>query len=258
MLKSMEDLENPFLYFFNVDEGGKLKIKNITFDALDQYALKYALTSPSENQSGLYSIYADNCIFQNFKTKNGGSIFKAYSGTKADTLSFTNTRFEDSYRGLNLSYDKDNIGKHNANVIILKNSVFKNIEEHAVNYIRKTYNIDQPGGELIIDHCIFDNVYNSEKGKILVSDGIHKVKISNSVFVNSYKIQVPMRLSGAANMIDNSLFYDVGFPKFTQGAIDTNLLYKKPKWLDESTYIPDLKSPLLKEKNGVRNIGLIY
>ena len=114
-----------------------MKIKNITFDALDQYALKYALTSPSENKSGLYSIYADNCIFQNFKTKNGGSIFKAYSGTKADTLSFTNTRFEDSYRGLNLSYDKDNIGKHNANVIMLKNSVFKNIEEHAVNYIRK-------------------------------------------------------------------------------------------------------------------------
>ena len=35
-----------------------------------------------------------------------------------------------------------------------------------------------------------------------------------------------MILSGAANMIDNSLFYDVGFPKFTQGAIDTNLLYK--------------------------------
>jgi poly(beta-D-mannuronate) lyase len=67
-----------------------------------------------------------------------------------------------------------------------------------------------------------------------------------------------MRLSGAANMIDNSLFYDVGFPKFTQGAIDTNLLYKKPKWLDESRYVPDLKSPLLKEKNGVRNIGLIY
>ena len=84
-----------------------MKIKNITFDALDKYALKYALTSPSDNQSGLYSIYADNCIFQNFKTKNGGSIFKAYSGTKADTLSFTNTRFEDSYRGLNLSYDKD-------------------------------------------------------------------------------------------------------------------------------------------------------
>ena len=62
MLKSMEELENPFLYFFKVDEGGKLKIKNITFDALDQYSLKYALTSPSENQSGLYSIYADNCI----------------------------------------------------------------------------------------------------------------------------------------------------------------------------------------------------
>ena len=92
----MEDLENPFMYFFKVSPGGKLMMKNLTLDALDQNSIKYALVSPSENESGLYSIYADNCIFQNFKTKNGGSIFKAYIGTKADTLSFSNTRFENN------------------------------------------------------------------------------------------------------------------------------------------------------------------
>jgi poly(beta-D-mannuronate) lyase len=76
--------------------------------------------------------------------------------------------------------------------------------------------------------------------------------------VNSYKIQIPLRLSGAANKIDNCLFYDVGFPKFLKGAMDTNVLYKKPKWSDENAYIPDEKSPLLKDKNGVGDIGLIY
>jgi poly(beta-D-mannuronate) lyase len=258
MLKSMEDLENPFMYFFKVSPGGKLIMKNLTLDALDQNSIKYALVSPSENESGLYSIYADNCIFQNFKTKKGGSIFKAYIGTKADTLSFSNTRFENSYRGLNLSYDKYNIGKYNANVIMLKNTVFKNIEEHAVNYYRETLDANLPGGELIIDHCVFDNVYNNEKGKILIAAGINKVNITNSVFVNSYKIQIPMQLSGATNIMDNCLFYDVGFPKFIKGAIDTNVLYKKPKWLDENSYIPNEKSPLLKEKNGVGNMGLIY
>ena len=258
MLKSMEDLENPFMYFFKVSPGGKLMMKNLTLDALDQNSIKYALVSPSENESGLYSIYADNCIFQNFKTKNGGSIFKAYIGTKADTLSFSNTRFENSYRGLNLSYDKYNIGKYNANVIMLKNTLFKDIEEHAVNYYRETLDANLTGGELIIDHCVFDNVYNNEKGKILIATGIHKVNITNSVFVNSYKIQIPMQLSGATNIMDNCLFYDVGFPKFIKGAIDTNVLYKKPKWLDENSYIPGQKSPLLIEKNGVGNIGLIY
>ena len=257
MLKSMEDLENPFMYFFKVSPGGKLIMNNLTLDALDQNSIKYALVSPSENESGLYSIYADNCIFQNFKTKNGGSIFKAYIGTKADTLSFSNTRFENSYRGLNLSYDKYNIGKYNANVIMLKNTVFKNIEEHAVNYYRETLDANILGGELIIDQCVFDNVYNNEKGKILIATGIHKVNITNSVFVNSYKIQIPVQLSGAANAMDNCLFYDVGFPKFTKGAIDTNVLYKKPKWLDENLYIPDQKSPLLKSRNGVGDIGLV-
>ena len=257
MLKSMEDLENPFMYFFKVSPGGKLMMKNLTLDALDQNSIKYALVSPSENESGLYSIYADNCIFQNFKTKNGGSIFKAYIGTKADTLSFSNTRFENSYRGLNLSYDKYNIGKYNANVIMLKNTLFKDIEEHAVNYYRETLDANLTGGELIIDHCVFDNVYNNEKGKILIATGIHKVNITNSVFVNSYKIQIPMQLSGATNIMDNCLFYDVGFPKFIKGAIDTNVLYKKPKWLDENSYIPDQKSPLLKSRNGIGDIGLI-
>ena len=141
---------------------------------------------------------------------------------------------------------------------MLKNTVFKNIEEHAVNYYRETLDANISGGELIIDHCVFDNVYNNEKGKILIATGIHKVNITNSVFVNSYKIQIPMQLSGATNIMDNCLFYDVGFPKFIKGAIDTNVLYKKPKWLDENSYIPNEKSPLLKEKNGVGNIGLIY
>jgi poly(beta-D-mannuronate) lyase len=40
--------------------------------------------------------------------------------------------------------------------------------------------------------------------------------------------------------------------------MDTNVLYKKPKWSDENAYIPDEKSPLLKDKNGVGDLGLIY
>jgi len=40
--------------------------------------------------------------------------------------------------------------------------------------------------------------------------------------------------------------------------MDTNVLYKKPKWSDDNAYIPDAKSPLLKDKNGVGDIGLIY
>ena len=51
-------------------------------------------------------------------------------------------------------------------------------------------------GELITIN-VFDNVYNNEKGKILIATGIHKVNITNSVFVNSYKIQIPVQLCAA-------------------------------------------------------------
>jgi len=138
-------------------------------------------------ESQLYALNAENCTFKNFTTKSGGSIFKAYNGTMASRLNFKNCKFLNSYRGLNLSYDKDNLGKYNAEEIVLDNCIFKNIEEFAVNYIRTTPNLNITGGKLLITNSVFDKVANQEDGRIIRSNGIHEVIIKNSVFINSYK-----------------------------------------------------------------------
>lgn len=250
-----KDVENSLDYFFRVNEGNKFILKNVIIDG-ENSKPKYAIVSPDKKENILYSVFVDNVIFKNFKNTDGGSVFKAYTGTKADTLSFKNSKFENNYRGLSLAYDKDNIGIYNANIIQIENTVFEDIEEFAINFVRTTPNIEIHGGKLVIKNCVFSNVYNTEKGKVLRVNGIHSVQITNAVFVNSYKIKNPISLQGSASFIKNSLFYDSGFPKVSKNAKEMDLIYKNPKWEDDDLFIPSNKSPLLKENNDIEIIGL--
>ena len=255
IISAKKVLEKPIDYLFRIQEGVTLNISHITLDGENSH-LKYAIVSPDKQENGLYNLFADAIVFQNFTNTNGGSVFKAYKGTKADTLSFINSRFENNYKGLNLSYDKDIMGKYNANTIILENSIFINIEEAAVNYTRKTLSSEITGGNLIIKNCIFSKVYNQEKGKIIVADGIYKVEISNSVFENSYKVKSPVRLVGSNSSISNCLIHNSGFVEISKRATKKNVIYKNPKWKDHILFIPSDTSKLLKKNNTIDNIGL--
>lgn len=249
-------LEKPINYLFRVAPEASLTLNNVIIDGSNKDPLKYAIVSPDKMESELYNLSVKNCVFKNFTNKNGGAIFKAYEGTRADTLVFENCRFEDSYRGLNLSYEKD-LGKFNANSIIITNSVFSHIDEFAINYTRKISDPNMPGGELIINNCVFDKVGNTEKGKIIKTSGIHKVSITNSMFQNSFLVKNPVDLTGGSNSISNCLIHDSGFVKATKNATQSNIIYKNPKWEDKTKFIPSSKSPLLKTNNGVGNIGLM-
>jgi poly(beta-D-mannuronate) lyase len=255
ILKMKDNTESTFDYFFRADPGAKIYLNDIEFLGDNGYDMKYAIVSPDENESGLYSIYVNNCSFKNFTNTNGGSIFKAYKGTKADTLSFINSKFKDSYRGLNLSYEKD-LGMYSANVIFVKNSVFDNIEQFAINYTRNIPNVNLEGGELVVDHCVFNKVANTEKGRIIKNNGIHKVSILNSAFLYSYKAETPIVLSGIENTIKNCLIFDSGNIKVNKGAQEYDIINKNPKWEDKDAFIPSEKSPLLKANNGIETIGL--
>ncbi|QXP63164.1 polysaccharide lyase 6 family protein [Polaribacter sp. HaHaR_3_91] len=255
IIAAKKDLEKPISYLFRVNEGINLHISNAILDGVNS-ELKYAIVSPDKQEGGLYNLFVDNIIFQNFTNKNGGSVFKAYNGTKADTLSFVNSRFENNYRGLNLSYDKDIMELYNANTIIIDNTVFKNIEEAAINYYRKTVSTEIPGGNLIINNSIFSNVFNNEKGKIIRADGISNVSITNSVIEDSYKVITPVSLKGSNNSISNCLIHKSGFVKISDNAKKENLIYKNPRWDDNYLFTPSDKSPLLKVNNDIDNIGL--
>ena len=258
IIKSAENLEKSLNYFFRVNEEANLHLENITLDGDTQEFVKYAVVSPDKGMNTKYSLFINNCVLKNFSNKNGGAVFKAYEGTIADTISIKNSIIEESYRGLNLSSEKDPIGKYNAEVIILHNTLFKSIEEYVVNYVKSGLNANIiPGGKLLISNCIFSKIANEEKGVIIKTKGIGDVNIKNSIFESSFTIKTPVSLSGFNSSIENSLVYACGTIKTSKGAKAENVSYKSPKWDDHKLFIPSKKSPLLKENNGIDTIGLL-
>lgn len=255
-IKATDDIEKPLNYFFRVQEKSRLSLSNLVFNGDHTTPVKYAIVSPDKEQPDPYSLFIDQCIFQNFTNTKGGSIFKAYIGTMADTIQVTNSTFKDSYRGLNLSYEKE-FAKFNARNLIVHNSIFKNLKEFAINYTKAGNLYVSNGGALSVSNSVFSKVGNSEKGFAIKSKGIPEVTISNSVFVNSYSQKHPVSLYGPNSVITNCLIHNSGKIKLSKAAKENNILYRNPKWLDKKKFIPSEKSPLLSKNNKVGLIGLL-
>jgi poly(beta-D-mannuronate) lyase len=256
-IKGSDNLPKALNYFFRVETNSKLILENIIFDGDNDTKVKYAVVSPDKNNSELYNLYINNCTFKNFNNKKGGSIFKAYIGTKADTINIANSKLINSYRGLNLGYEKDGKGTYNAKTVIIYNTVFKNIKEFAIKYTKSGFNLNDFGGKLLISNSIFSKVANNEKGTIIIIKGIPFLEIRNTVLENSYLLKTPISLSGIQHKIENSLVNNCGKIKISRGAKKNNVVYKSPKWGDKKLYIPSKKSYLLKENNKIERIGLI-
>lgn len=255
IIEADEERESDLPYFFKLGVGSKLSLKNVTLEGKTKN-VKYAFLSPGNNESESYSLFLNGVTVRNINT-TGGSIFRAYKGTKADTISIVNSRLVNNFRGLNLTSDKKELNKYNAEVIIVKNTLFKDFQEYAIDYVRKVSSPNLSGGKLQVENCLFSNVNNKENGVILKTNGINDVKIKNSVFVDSYKVKYPFHLKGKNNSANNSLFNDSGFPKFSRGAKEIDLIFSRPKWKDKEAFIPSAKSKLLKSNNKREHIGLI-
>lgn len=257
IIKVKDNLEKTPNYIFRVTEGNTLKLTNLKISGNNSTPIKYAIVSPDKGVSLPYSVFIDNCHIYDFKNQKGGSILKAYKGTIADTIHIANSKLENSFRGVHLASEKDNIGKFNAKTVIIDNTIFKNIEEWALNYYRGGYE-SLKGGNLLVNHCIFSNVANKEKGRILKTNGITTVEIKNSVFEKGYKITEPLNLSGIKNTITNCLLFNVGTIKISNGARQKEIYYKNPKWEDKDNFRPSAKSPLIKNADATKQIGLNF
>ena len=249
----------PFKSFFKISEGTNLVLKNLNFEGKTNN-MKYAVISPSSNDSEPYNLFIDNCTFKGFKNKQG-AIIKSYANTLADTISIKNSKILDSFRGLNL-YSKENaLGKVNVSTIILDNTVFKNITEYAIKYYVRYYQervlTNSNIGNLQVSNCIFSNVDNREKGKIIMVKDIANINIKNSVFEKSINTQHIIHLSGPKNKITNCLVSGTGKIKTDKGALQKRIFFKNPKWENSKEFIPSEKSILLKENNKSETIGLI-
>lgn len=227
-----------------VDGGAKQKVP-----------AKYAFATVKES-SHSYNVYINNCDIYDFKDTNGGCIYKAYKNSFAETLRVTNSIFRDSYRGFALNDEKDGKGLYSAEFMIFDNTVFLNIEQWAIDFLRGGNDESTLGGNLQISHCIFDNVYDKENGSMIRQTGLITLNIENSVFYNS-AAKHPAKLMGRYNTISNSNIYDAGKISVSGGAVvGEGMVYSNPSFEKKTFYKLSDKSPLAGKANDGSNIGL--
>jgi poly(beta-D-mannuronate) lyase len=158
---------------------------------------------------------------------------------------------------LNLSYEKDNIGKYNAEVIDIQNTIFKDIDQFAIHYYRGGNDESTLGGQLHIDHCVFYNIDDNEKGRSIRTNGIVYVTINNSIFAGSPESKYSAILKGDKNAVSNSVVFNAGELKTSSKAISKSVLNKNPQWLDTDTFQLKESSALKNAATDGKDIGLI-
>jgi poly(beta-D-mannuronate) lyase len=250
-------LEKAPGYAFKIDSGSRLTVNNVVLSGKDNTAAKYAFSSPSEDTPGSYSLYINNSTITDFNNTDGGAVFRATKGTLADTIKVSNSILKNCFRGFNLSYEKDDKGKYNAENVIFENTVFINFTQWALNYYRGGNDESTIGGNLQINHCVFSKIGTKDKDLVLLNKGIVNVKIENSVFYDNPSLINPVRLDGKSNSITNTLVYNSGEVKLTSKAISANIIDKNPSYTDASAFTPKEKSPLKNAGTDGKDIGVL-
>lgn len=242
---------------FEIGSGLRFNLDGIAIDGGSKQKIpaKYAFATIKESADS-YSIYINNCDIYDLKNTDGGCIYKAYKNSFADTLQVTNSILRNSYRGFALNDEKDNKGLYSAEFMIFENTVFKDIEQWAFDFLRGGNDESTLGGNLYINHCIFDNVYSKENQTMIRQTGLVTINIENSIFCNSLA-KSPVRLAGLYNNISYSDVYDAGKISTTGGAkIGEGMIYSDPKFEKKTFYKLSEKSPLIGKAKDGGNIGL--
>ncbi len=198
----------------------------ITGNGSPAFPGKYAFIA-RENAFG-YSLHLDHCEIDGF-VEPTGSVFKAYKGSFADSIVVRNSVIRNSIRGFSLSDEKEDTGKYNAENILFVNTLFSEIQNHALYYYRGGNDESTLGGSLWVDHCVFDRIGADAKQYILRVPGIVRIVIRNSVFYQS-EAHTTVRLEKPKNLITHCSFYRCAVPETINGASAQSILGINPKF----------------------------
>lgn len=214
--------------FFELKGNARLSLNGINVDgkaSKPNLPAQYIFVTAQNDALG-YAIFLNHCVLSNIVIDNG-AIYKACKNTLADTISIVNSYLYNAPTGLSLSEETDNVGKYNADHIIIQNSVFSNFSNTAIDYYRGGFDESTLGGLLKIDHCVFNKIGAKSNKPTIHLTGIANVMISNSVFSNSpASIN---QLSGNKNIVQNTNFYQTSKPGLATGAIEKKLFFINPQ-----------------------------
>ncbi len=182
-----------------VADGGKLFIENIIFDGVLEpgKTLAEAGISTAFDMTQPYTLTVDGCEFQNF----GESGFFAIKGTKAtfaESVTIRNCLFRDlSGDAINYAAEKDDIGRYNADNMLIENCSFYRLLGLPVNIYRGGSDESTAGPYVTVRHCTFVDCCNKERGSVMRLIGPQVLMVENCNFDNSGRGGAAIRLDEA-------------------------------------------------------------
>lgn len=183
-LRSKDTLNKAQLVFtgeddtplFKMNPKGNIKLENLILKGENS---TYAFAPLQENMASAYKMFVYNCIIENFDY-----VLKAYKGSFADSITIENTTIKNCTNGIVLAADER--GDYNAEMVMIKQCEFLNVQSNVINFYRGGYDESTIGGFLSIFNSSFTACGKSEKSGILIKTrGIINVNIKNNVFKNN-------------------------------------------------------------------------
>jgi poly(beta-D-mannuronate) lyase len=199
-------------HLFEIENGGSLRLENVTIDGkyADDSPLNCLISTSKYSMNKNYSVFMDNCTVTNLNVNHSFHVIKGSASTFADTICIKNSQIS-AVSGSVIALDKeiDDIGIYNAEVILIENCSFNDIEGAVVSSYRGGTDESTIAGLLLIDHSEFSNVGLGKRNTLNASlnlVGMQTTEIKNSIFESFNALKMTLTVGEPKAQIHHNAF----------------------------------------------------
>lgn len=244
-----------------IADGGELIIMNIAFDGVLEpgKSLARAGISTAIDMIQPYTLTVDGCEFRNF----GEGGFFAIKGTKATfakSVTIKNCFFGDlSGDAINYAAEKDDIGRYNADDMLIENCAFHRLLGLPINIYRGGSDESTAGPYVTVRNCNFVDCCNKERGSVIRLIGPQVLTVENCNFDGSGRGGASIRLDEATwekvRIADCNLWNSGRIVTTTSNAVEGKMYHILPVYTNAGTgdYTPVVGSELEQASIGLKN-----
>ncbi|MFB0516504.1 MAG: hypothetical protein ACETWG_07865 [Candidatus Neomarinimicrobiota bacterium] len=220
---------------FEIQDGGSLALEGLDLDGMAGTATpaKYLIRTDDSPMSGAYTLRVDDCLLHDVVLGADGNFFRAYAGTYADSVIFTDCMFTNSGKeGIRLKDEASGSGNFNVGYFELTNCTLWLTRKEAV-YIYAGDDVPYtPGPVVRINHCTFDSCAY-EGSTVIASQQVDDTIIRNSIFSHTSTGYPAVTLYGLLASIDYCNLFLTGSVVAERGAtVGAHMLTHDPLYAD--------------------------
>jgi len=199
------DTLNSFFYW---SKGKRLNLQKLILDGHQQVSFIF------KNSQTNSSLTCDSVTIQNSKF----AVFKALSGSLADSLLFSNTSFFHSAAGIVANSEPENSGNYNIKFLKLENCTVWDFKGAFIDIYGGDDIPFTPGPQIMVNHSTFYDCGRSGSSMIDARE-VDFTTVKNSIFSLGNSDLPVITLYGQGSSLDYCDFFQTGTVVLNRGAI---------------------------------------